>query len=1133
MEAVELARQVAAELHNRAVARGMDPRLPYAFALAEAERRGIDVESTAPGAAVLNGARATFASADDLILHENVGTLFEQAFLVAHEIGHVELGDGIDDEPARDIIPARSAEPSPVGMDRVVDYGRRQRREIQMDLFAREFLLPRPVVRTLHVDHGLTATQIADRFGAPFEVVAQQLLDALLLPPVASAADEVKPERPPNHLQAAAALHRGEAYLLEAGPGTGKTQTLTARVAGLLDDGVDPRRILLLTFSNKAAGEMAERIARKRKDAAAAMWIGTFHAFGLDLIRRFHVELGLPRDPRMMDRAEAVELLENEFPRLGLAHYRNLYDPTQIIADMLAAISRAKDEVVDATQYAELADRMLQRAVTPEAIEAAERAAEVARVYDVYEALKRDAHRVDFGDLVSLPVQLLERDGAIRIHLQEQYDHVLVDEYQDVNRSSVRLLSALRPNGCNLWVVGDAKQSLYRFRGASSFNMVRFGGADFPSGRRGRLKRNYRSVDEITKAFSAFAVGMRAGDAESSLEADRGPSGTRPELRTVGRAEQQTVALADAIEEMRDAGHSYRDQAILCTGNEKLATMAQELERLGVPVLFLGSLFERPEVKDLLSLLSILTDRRAMGLARVACWREFAMSFDDVAIVFDHLRTTEAAPAAWLSNPAAIPGLSPAGLAALNMLATALLGWDQTSSPWLVLASVLLDRTRLATRLSTSVDLADRTRTIAIWQFMNFLRVQPSGQGLPIVRLLDRVRRLVRLGDDRDLRQLPAAAQGLDAVRLMTIHGAKGLEFPVVHVPGLNADTLPRTPPAPPCPAPDGMIEGDQGSSLNLFRAGQAEEQECLFYVALSRAQDRLFLYAPTQKSNGHSRPLSPFIDRLGQTLAKKAATPSRPLPPAPEDGDIALAIEGGLNFDASQVALYESCPRRFFYTHVLKIGGRRSATAFMQLHEAVWAVVEACIADAAPVGDIELERRVTEALVTHGLSEHGYHAQFRALALEMIRFFAASRRGHTPQTPPAFSLTFGDARIVVRPDDVLVRPDGVPVLRRVRTGHIRSTESKDVGAAAFVIAARQTLPDAVVELVHLSDEKAVAIVLSHRDLQNRREKLAGFLRDIHRGKFPAKLSSRTCPGCPAFFICGPTPEGSLRKKFA
>jgi superfamily I DNA/RNA helicase len=189
--------------------------------------------------------------------------------------------------------------------------------------------------------------------------VAPQLLDALLLPPITLQPETVKVEHSLNPLQTKAANHRGRAYLLEAGPGTGKTQTLTARVEGLIGDGVDPRRILLLTFSNKAAGEMAERIALKNKNAAAAMWIGTFHAFGLDVIRRFNVEMDLPQNPRLLDRTEAVELLEQEFPRLGLMHYQNIYDPTQNIANILTAISRAKDEVVDAQRYEALATEMM------------------------------------------------------------------------------------------------------------------------------------------------------------------------------------------------------------------------------------------------------------------------------------------------------------------------------------------------------------------------------------------------------------------------------------------------------------------------------------------------------------------------------------------------------------------------------------------------------------------------------------------------------------------------------------------------------------------------------------------------------------------------------------------------------
>lgn len=1130
MDAAELGRRRAADLHEQAVATGKDPRQPYAFTLAEAKRRGLDVEKANPGAGILDGGRATYVPADGLIIHENIGSEFEQAFLVAHELGHVELGDEAGPVTVNEIDPVRPSEPSPVGFDRVVDYGRHQRREVQMDLFAREFLLPRALVRRLHVEEGQTASQIAAQMRAPIDVVSQQLLDALLLPIEPLIAEKPHVERPLNNLQGAAAKHRGGAYLLEAGPGTGKTQTLTGRIEGLLADGVDPRRILVLTFSNKAAGEMTERIARKYPEAAAAMWMGTFHAFGLDIVRRFAPQLGLPNEPRMMDRTEAVELLEQEFPRLHLKHYQDLYDPTRNIADILSAISRAKDEVVDADGYAALAAAMHARATTSDQIDQAEKAAEVAVVYDAYERLKRGAHCIDFGDLVSMPVQLLESDAGVRASIQGAYDHVLVDEYQDVNRSSVRLLEAICPTGENLWVVGDAKQSIYRFRGASSFNTARFGKEDFHGGARGRLKRNYRSSKEVVDAFSAFATRMKVSNGDTGLESDRGELGAPVELRAVRQGDEQVVAIADAIEAMRAGGYKYRDQAVLCTGNERLSSIGRDLERLGIPVLFLGSLFERPEVKDLLAILSLLVDTRAMGVVRVGALPQFALSLADVAVVLGALRDSEeeGVPGGWSKiDPAT---LSEPGRAAWARLQAVLAGFSETSSPWDVLTAVLLERTRIAADIATATSVSDRSRGIAIWQFMNFLRVQPNGRGWPVRRLLDRVRRLVRIGDDRDLRQLPAAAQSLDAVRLMTVHGAKGLEFPVVHLPGLNQDTLPGNAKSPACLPPDGMIAGGEGDALTVFRAGDAEERECLFYVAASRARDRLFLYAVTHKSNDAARPLSPFLDRLAGNLARRSITPSRTLPPKPEDAPINLVVSGKLQFTGSQLSLYEPCPRRFFYTHVLQIGGRRSETVYMLMHEAVRAVTQAVVAGEIDItADTELVQHVARACIDYGLEECGVLAELQAAAVEMVRYFRSTRAGATAVTPTVLRLTLDGDELIFRAEDVVTAPDGTLVFRRVRTGRLRSKEASDVGAASLLLAAQQRGSGARVELVHLTDKAVTPLSLSATVLRNRQLTLSSYLAKIRAGAFSAVPSERTCPGCPAYFVCGPVSPGTLK----
>lgn len=1126
MDPIELARQHGQRLHDEAILRGRNPWSPYEFAVGIANDLGITVETCAPGAALLDGGRAFFDRDIPLIIHEAKGSPFEQAFLVAHEIGHAELGDGEEAvEPAAHIDPARTSEAAPVGIDRVVDYSRRQRREVQMDLFARELLLPRHVAIDQHVAKSQTCADIAARLGAPFEVVAQQMLDALLLPSLPFvAADSVEIRL--NAKQKTAATHRGAAFLLQAGPGTGKTRTLVARVESLLDEGVDPRRILLLTFSNKAAGEMAERIALKRPREAAALCIGTFHSFGLDILRRFSDRCSLPQNPRLMDRTEAVELLENEFPRLSLIHYRNLYDPSQTAADILIAVSRAKDEVVSPQAYLALAQAMLAAASEPAAFEGAEKAIEVARVYACYEELKSASGCVDFGDLVMQPVLLLERDEAVRSQLQNDYDHVLVDEYQDVNRSSVRLLTALKPTGENLWVVGDAKQSIYRFRGASSFNMARFGREDFPGGVRDSLDINYRSTSEIVGAFCNFAASMSAADGSTALKADRGSGGAQPEVITVADGSLVTPSLVDSIERFRSAGFRYRDQAVLCRGNDRLSDIGQELERASVPVLFLGSLFERTEIKDLIVVLLLLVDRRAMGLIRTACWPEFTMTLEDVVRVFERLGSNEAQPGAWRQGA---PDLTSAGQAALAALSSALEGFDATSQPWTVLASLLLDRTRMAARIASSSSVSDQTQGIAIWQFMNFLRVQPNGQGLPIQRLADRVRRLLRLRDDRDLRQLPAAAQGIDAVRLMTIHGSKGLEFPVVHMVGVNQDSIPGAIRPSKCPPPNGMVTGGAGSPDEIARAAYTEEQECLFYVAMSRPRDHLAFYAATAKSNGTARPLSKFLDRIS-AARRQPVTPLTVLPPAPDVARIPVVFSGTPRFSSEAVALYESCGRRFLYTHLLKVGGRRRMSAFVLMHEAIREVYRKIVAMGVASAD-QCGALLREAFVTHGLHEHGYVEDYRAMASKMLGYFLESRAGARVEAPTALRITFDTHEVEVTPDEVLVR-EGVRALRQVRTGHASSQEGKDVGTAAFVLAARAAFPDAIVELVYLADAEAKPLVLSAKELSNRQVKLGNILREIRGGNFRTEVSDMTCPNCPAFFVCGALPRGVLLKSF-
>jgi len=1136
MDSLEISRQRAERLHVEAVTAGKDPWKPYAFARAEATRRSLEVERVPKGDVRLFGGRAVYDPDALLILHENTGDDFTDAFLVAHEIGHVEFGGQCEPSATLSIDLLRSSEVVPIGVDRVADYNQRQRREVQMDLFAREFLLPRPWVRTLHLVDGASAANVASRLGAPRDVVSQQLLDALLLPRLEIPPKKDVPNKPLKPDQAVAATHEGTPFLLEAGPGTGKTQTLVGRVEYLLGKGVAPEKILILTFSNKAAGELSERIASRHPDAAASIWAGTFHGFGLDIIRRFHDRLKLPADPRLLDRSDAIEMLEKEYPKLGLVHFKNLWDPTAHLADILSAMSRANDEVIDAAGYHTLADAMSASASTEDAQKEAERQLEVATVFAVYERLKAERGCVDFGDLVAMPARLCESRADVREHLSSLYEHILVDEYQDVNRSSVRLLKAIAGDGRNLWAVGDIKQSIYRFRGASAYNMARFDREDFPLGKRNRLTTNYRSVDEIVDAYLTFASNIPSiRGSEIALGAERGKAGRVPEYRSVETAAQEVAAVAEAIEELRELGHPYRDQAVLSSGNERLGRFAEGLERLGIPVLYLGSLFERDEIKDLLSLLSILVDRRAMGLLRVATMDECAVPLADVALVLAYLKEHDCDPMKWVDSLNALSELSSAGRDGLRRIAGLLAGSELHANPWTLLCTVLLDRTRIAAELATDSGVRARSRGVAIWQFMNFLRSQPPGPGLPVTRLLERIRRLVILSDERDLRQLPVAAQGIDAVRLMTMHGSKGLEFSVVHIPGLNEGSLPRSPNsslARGIAPPDGLIEGAEGKAIDAVRAALSEEQECLFFVALSRARDRLILYSPTKKSNGHAWPRSSFIDRLGSRVVTRRVVPALSLPPSEADAAIALTIDGRFRFSDHQLALFQRCPRRFLYTHILEVGGRRTETAFMQMHVAVQKVVDATALLPGPGPSIaELEASLEAVWDSHGPSDDGYSNEYKRIALQLMRFYSEIVSGLEALPVPQLRLPIAGGEIVITPHQMLSAPGGDVVMRRVNTGHKLSDDDDSLATAAFQIAATSHSAGCTVELIYLSDADRTRVALSTRVLANRRTSIEKMGNDVRAGLFPIK-ESKTCPRCPAFYICGQLPAGPLTKKF-
>lgn len=1136
MDPFEPIRRAAADLHGEAVARGADPWQPMTLCEKAAEALDCSIAAVGAGEPVLRGGQAIYDPTIGLIAHE-AGDKGMSAFLVGHELGHVLIHRPAETIVAKDADPARLSQSAGGAIDVVGDYSRKARREVQMDLFGREFVLPRARARRLYLEEGLSAASIGERSGLPFALVAQQLLDALLLPPVQTSEAAAPPPRPPDRKQADAAGYRGSAFQLQAGPGTGKTKTLIERVVQLIDDPqVDPTTILVLTFSNKAAGELTERLAIARPDSAGAVWIGTFHAFGLDLVRRYHEQLQLPDDPRLADKADAIGLLEAVIPPLPLDHYRNLWDPTLNLSDILSAISRAKDEVVDAAGYARLIDAMIRRDEEPE--EAfrirVEKLREVAAVYAAYEAGLRDRRWLDYGDLIMTPVRFLEGNPEIAAEVRERHRFVLVDEYQDVNRASIRLVKAVAGNGERLWVVGDSRQSIYRFRGASAANMAAFAN-DFSSAAVDRLETNYRSSAEIVAAFSAFSREMRVSREPHilplELDAEQGRAGIVPQHRTVDHPDDEPAAIAHAIEALKRDGTAYADQAVLCRGNARLARTAAALEQRDIPVLYLGSLFERMEVKELLVLLSLLVDPRGAGLAGLGAQVRYRMSLTDVHRLLRHAReSTE--PLGWLETAAELE-ISLEAVDSLRTLKADLEGFGLKSSPWSVLVELVLDRAQIARRLASSSSNRHRMQGIALWQFLGFCSSLPPGPGLPIARLLDRIRRMVLLSDERDLRQVPAAAAGMDAVRLLTVHGSKGLEFEAVHVAGVTAASFPASGGGVRCPPPDGLVYGSEGlTGPEAVRLGKDAEEECLFFVALSRAKRHLLLYGETRQASGRTRSPSPFLEPISSQIESVANAPLlRPQRSSVEDSVIEIQRSAATAIDQDEVSSFETCPRRAFYTHVLGVPGARRASPFLKLHDALHDLIGWLRKDPArwSLDRTDILARFDEGWRAKGPVGELYEADYRAAGESLIAVLLDSRRGSTFIKPPTVELQVGGRTIVFTPDEVRIE-DGATVLRRVRTGKLGAKELDDdliYGLYAFA-AADHFDPGTRIEAVHLSGGTVTPVKLEGRKLSSRREKAAALAERYTRGEFPPKPDERRCPSCPHFFLCGPVPPGPL-----
>jgi len=1068
----------------------------------------------------------------------------EERFRAAHHFAHHWLHHGKCDCSPNDLAQFGTAERAVLGK---VDAGTGgPKHAAEALLFAGELLLPGPLARKLW-DQGWDSEAIAECLGLPLALVEWQLQDALLLPPRQDKKPVApKAERPlDSYQQQAASVERGP-LLLGAGPGTGKTSTLIGRCRFLTQvSGVPAEKILALTFSRQAAQEMRERLADSRIGTPSGRpWVGTFHGFGLEILRRYGDRLGLPAEIKLLDTLDAVTLLENHLPLLNLDTLDNLFNPAVHLSGILKQIARAKDELCPPERYAELCAAMSVEAERFAAEMAAKpgkklkkdadavlraqgqaaKASEVAHCYRVYEALLIQENFLDFADLISRTVELLERFPDILTTLQAEYPHILADEYQDVNRACASLVRLLAGEAASsLWAVGDYRQSIYRFRGASPANVAAFE-RDYPGGQRLELEINYRSHTPIVELFSIAAREMERGAAPTLWQAQRGrdvsAAFSAVTLAIAPDDDGQADGIAQAIRAQHAVGRPLSDQAILCRTHGQAEALAEQLTKRDIPTLYLGALLDRPEIKDLLCLLSLVSGTNSSGALRVAAWPEYAASQQDILTLLDRIARDKVPLSEALQDPALPDGLQILGshIAALQVL---------DSDPAACLRHILFGQMQFLRRLETNQQRLAVHQLVSLAEMFDQRQVTlkkpvPEKPG-KTHEFLTHLRRLSAIGET--LRgALPPGTGSVDAVRILTAHAAKGLEFPVVFVPNLGMGQFPARGRHDGVPEPPGLADA----------AGmEADDEKFLFFVALSRARDVLVL--SRSETSGTDRAIKPspllallqpwFVrENIPETLWPAGRTTEVPT-------DDAARPDILPTFTSSALELYARCPRQYYYERVLKLIGQPPLSGYLKFHHCVrtsltWLEEEHAVGR-HPEQDT-LGAKLEAVWAEHGPVGHLHEAKYKESAHAMLRiaWVRPIREGLLTETG-SLQATLHCCRVKVRPDHLAFDPaTGTLTASRHLTGKPGDDDINDKRLALYRRAARETYPDRLLrlEVRYLADGTVTEVDEPASDHKakleaDRVEKYDDAARGIQSGSFAARPSD-ICQTCAYALIC-------------
>ncbi|MFI1103198.1 DNA helicase PcrA [Streptomyces melanogenes] len=680
-----------------------------------------------------------------------------------------------------------------------------------------------------------------------------------------------------NENQRAAVVHAGSPLLIVAGAGSGKTRVLTHRIAHLLATrGVHPGQILAITFTNKAAGEMKERVEQLVGPRAHAMWVMTFHSACVRILRRESKKLGFTSSFSIYDAADSKRLMALVCRDLDL-------DPKKFPPKSFSAkISNLKNELIDEETFA------------GQAVDGFEKT--LAQAYAMYQGRLREANALDFDDIIMTTVHLLQAFPDVAEHYRRRFRHVMVDEYQDTNHAQYTLVRELvGPAGQDeapgeLCVVGDADQSIYAFRGATIRNILQFE-EDYPDATTIMLEQNYRSTQTILSAANAV-IERNESRRPKNLWTDAG-AGARITGYVADTEHDEAQFVADEIDRLTDAGDAKAgDVAIFYRTNAQSRVFEEIFIRVGLPYKVVGGVrfYERKEVRDVLAYLRVLANPEdAVPLRRILNVPKRGIG-DRAEAMIDALSLREK-----ITFPQALRRVDEAyGMAARSANAVKRFNQlmddlrtivDSGAGPAVVLEAVL-EQTGYLAELQASTDPQDETRIENLQELaavaLEFEQARGEAEGADAAATPTLAEFLEQVALVADSDQIPDEdEEGSGVITLMTLHTAKGLEFPVVFLTGMEDGVFPHM--------------------RALGQVKELEEERRLAYVGITRARERLYLTRSSMRSawgQPSYNPPSRFLEEIpAQHLDWKRTGPMA-APAGPVSGK---GLGGGAGLSSSR----------------------------------------------------------------------------------------------------------------------------------------------------------------------------------------------------------------------------------------